>query len=193
MAAAAQRDQEKRIVQVNRVQLIETLEKNLKNHIKDYEEAQKIEFKKLSDKSSYMNLWEEGLKKTTRFENQKIYGQDNKFLYHIYRLADQAEYILTHHNLDLQERGRIEKMKAIRKGEVPFNEIVKQFGESESRIAALYESSTLRSHPDVRKIRALLVNCLEHHYGSLEKYLKTADAAVIAVNEIKEVLRKYGQ
>lgn len=63
MAAAAQRDQEKRIVQVNRVQLIETLEKNLKNHIKDYEEAQKIEFKKLSDKSSYMNLWEEGLKK----------------------------------------------------------------------------------------------------------------------------------
>jgi hypothetical protein len=47
--------------------------------------------------------------------------------------------------------------------------------------------------PDVRKIRVLLVNCLEHHYGSLEKYLKTADAAVIAVNEIKEVLRKYGQ
>jgi hypothetical protein len=48
-------------------------------------------------------------------------------------------------------------------------------------------------YPDVRKIRALLVNCLEHHYGSLEKYLKTTDAAVIAVDEIKEILRKYGQ
>lgn len=143
--------------------------------------------------SDYIKLWEEGLKKTTRFENQKIHGQDNKFLYHIYRLADQAEYILTHHDLDLQERGRVEKMKAIRKGEVPFNDIVKQFGEAESRISNLYNTSELRSHPDVRKIRALLVNCLEHHYGSLEKYLKTADAAVIAVNEIKEVLRKYGQ
>lgn len=41
MAAAAQRDQEKRVVQVNRVQLIKTLENNLKNHIKDYEEALK--------------------------------------------------------------------------------------------------------------------------------------------------------
>ena len=41
MAAAAQRDQEKRIVQVSRAKLIETLENNLKNHIKDYEDALK--------------------------------------------------------------------------------------------------------------------------------------------------------
>lgn len=141
----------------------------------------------------YAAHWEEGLKKTSRFEQQKIHGQDNKFLYHIFRLADQAEYILTHHNLDLQERGRIEKMKAIRKGEVPFDDIVRQFGESESRISALYESSTLRKCPDKKKIRALLVNCLEHHYGSLGELLKTQDAAVIAIDEIKEVLRKYGQ
>jgi hypothetical protein len=138
-------------------------------------------------------LWEEGLKKTTRFEAQKILGFDAKFMYHIYRLADQAEYILNHHNLDLQERGRVEKMKAIRRGDVPFEDIVKWFGEAESRIASLYETSTLRKYPDRKKIRAMLVNCLEHHYGSLEKYLKTTDAAVIAVNEIKEVLRKYGQ
>jgi hypothetical protein len=141
----------------------------------------------------YVKLWEEGLKKTTRFEAQKILGFDAKFMYHIYRLADQAEYILNHHNLDLQERGRVEKMKAIRRGDVPFEDIVKWFGEAESRIASLYETSTLRKYPDRKKIRAMLVNCLEHHYGSLEKYLKTTDAAVIAVNEIKEVLRKYGQ
>ena len=39
MAAFAQEDQKKRTVQVERKRLIKTLEENLANHIKDYEEA----------------------------------------------------------------------------------------------------------------------------------------------------------
>jgi len=39
MAAIAQRDQEKRLVEVNRLKLVETLELNLAKHIKEYDEA----------------------------------------------------------------------------------------------------------------------------------------------------------
>jgi hypothetical protein len=39
MAITAQRDQEKRTVEVNRLQLVETLKLNLKKHVAEYDEA----------------------------------------------------------------------------------------------------------------------------------------------------------
>jgi hypothetical protein len=138
-----------------------------------------------------MKMWEEGLKKTTRFEAQKIAGQDNKFLYHVFRLVDQAEFILNHHDLDLQEPSRVEKMKAIRRGDVPFEDLVRQFGEAEERLSRLYESSKLRMYPPEKEIRALLISSLESHYGSLREFLKENNAAELAINEIKASLRKY--
>lgn len=39
MAAIAQRDQEQRKVEVNRIKLLETLEGNLKKHVQDYQDA----------------------------------------------------------------------------------------------------------------------------------------------------------
>lgn len=140
----------------------------------------------------YMTLWEEGLKKTTRFEQQKLHGMDCKFMYHVFRLVDQAEYILNHHDLDLQETSRVEKMKAIRRGDIPFEDLVKQFGEAEERLTRLYESSRLRMKPLTKEIRAILVAALESHYGSLREFLKESDATHLAVNEIKETLRRYG-
>lgn len=141
---------------------------------------------------TYIRLWEEGLKKTTRFEAQKIAGQDNKFLYHVYRLVDQAEYILNHHDLDLQEPSRVEKMKAIRRGDVKFEDLVRQFGEAEDRLSRLYETSTLRMYPPKKEIRAMLVAALESHYGSLSAFLKESDGEKLAIAEIKASLRKYG-
>lgn len=142
--------------------------------------------------NDYVKLWEEGLKKTSRFEAQKIAGFDRKFCYHIFRLADQAEYILNHHDLDLQEEGRVEKMKAIRRGDISFEDIVKQFGQAEERLSKLYESSTLRKYPPTKEIRGLLIATLESHYGSLKEFLKESNGAELAINEIKETLRKYG-
>lgn len=143
------------------------------------------------DYDKYRALWSEGLKKTARFEAQKIAGQDNKFLYHVFRLADQAEFILNNHDLDLQESGRVEKMKAIRRGDISYNDIVKSFGEAEQRLANLHASSKLRSHPPEKEIRTLLVSSLESHYGSLKEFLKENNAAELAINEIKASLRKY--
>lgn len=39
MAAVAQRDQEKRTVEVKRIELVQRLEENLVKHVRDYEEA----------------------------------------------------------------------------------------------------------------------------------------------------------
>ena len=124
------------------------------------------------DYSAYMKLWDAGLKKTKRFEGQKIHGQDNKFLYHVFRLADQAEFILTHHDLDLQEDGRREKMKAIRRGDISYQDLVKQFGEAEKRIDNLYQTSSLRHSPNEEEIKNLLLTVLEHHFGSIDKAFK---------------------
>lgn len=144
------------------------------------------------DYDHYMRLWDEGLKKTTRFESQKQHGMDVKFMYHAFRLVDQAEYILNNHDLDLQEPSRVEKMKAIRRGDISFSELVNQFGEAENRLTRLYESSTLRKYPPTAEIRAMLVSSLEHHYGSLGEFLKESEGEKLAVSEIKGILRKYG-
>lgn len=139
----------------------------------------------------YMKMWAEGIKKTSRFEAQKIAGQDNKFLYHVFRLADQAEYILNYHDLDLQETSRVEKMKAIRRNDVTFDDIVKQFGEAESRLRDLYNSSKLRMHKDTVAVRNLLLTTLESHYGNLAAFVKEFSGADLALKEIKSIIGKY--
>lgn len=144
-----------------------------------------------SQYEEYTRLWTEGLKKTSRFPAQKIFGFDRKFCYHIFRLVDQAEYILINHDLDLKETGRVEKMKAIRRGDISFDEIISYFGEAEKRLANLYESSTLQYKPPVKQIRGLLLATLEDHYGSLANFVKEAECEKLAINEIREVFRKY--
>ena len=150
-----------------------------------------ITYKDQKEYSDYIKLWEAGLKKTTRFEAQKIAGQDNKFLYHVFRLADQAEYILNNHDLDLQEPSRVEKMKAIRRGDISFEDIVKDFENSEKRLRDLYVSSKLRMYKDTVTIRNLLLTTLESHYGSLAAFVKEFNASELALKEIKSVIGKY--
>lgn len=144
-----------------------------------------------SERQVYLNLWDAGIKKTSRFEQQKIHGFDLKFCYHIYRLIDQAEYILNHHTLDLQEPHRVEKMKAIRRGDVSFEQIQKDFNDAESRLSDLYQTSSLRMYPPIKEIRALLLSVLESHYGSLAAFIKDQAVEKAAINEIRGVLQKY--
>ena len=139
----------------------------------------------------YMRLWDIGMKKTQRFEQQKLIGWDTKFLYHVYRLVDEAEYVLVHHDLDLQEPGRKEKMKAIRRGDVSFAHIVEEFSQQEKRLMNLYETSTLQYSPDKEAIRNLLLTCLESHYGSIDKAYKIDDRYEQALIEIKNIYKKY--
>lgn len=139
----------------------------------------------------YLLMWEKGLVKTKRFESQKIHNTDVKFLYHVFRLVDEAEFILNNFDLDLQEPSRVAKMKAIRSGELSYDQIAREFSEAESRLLSLYNSSKLPKEPDRKVIRNILLAVLEDHYGSLSEFAKTEDAEVEALKEIKLVLQKY--
>jgi hypothetical protein len=82
-------------------------------------------------------------------------------------------------------------MKAIRRGDIPYDEIVRDFGEAEARLNGLYNLSKLQHSPDTKAVRNLLLVTLEDHYGSLAAFIKTDDVNRDAIKEIKGILQKY--
>lgn len=143
------------------------------------------------DYNLYLSMWEVGIAKTKRFESQKIHNTDVKFLYHVFRLVDQAEFILNNFDLDLQEESRVAKMKAIRKGQFTYDQVAQEFSEAEKRLLDLYNTSTLPKNSDRQAIRNLLLITLEDHYGSLEKFVKYENANDLALKEIRQIINKY--
>jgi predicted nucleotidyltransferase len=121
-----------------------------------------------------------------RRETVERYGFDVKFAYHVVRLLGEVEQILTTGTLDLQ-RNR-EQLKAIRRGEVPAAEIRRMFAEKERDLERLYHESPLPYGPREAEIRQLLLDCLEHHYGSLESAVVSGDRYERAVREIQAIL-----
>ena len=123
-----------------------------------------------------------------RKETYDKFGFDCKFAYHVVRLLYEAEMILESGDIDL-ERHR-EHLKAIRRGEVTEEEIRQWASDKEKGLEKLYETSKLPYSPDEPKIKALLMACLEDHYGSLEKCVVEPDAAVRVLREVQEVLER---
>jgi uncharacterized protein len=121
-----------------------------------------------------------------RRETIERYGYDVKFAYHVVRLVDEVEQILTTGTLDLQ-RSR-EQLKAIRRGEVPAEQIRRLFSEKERDLERLYHESPLPYAPREPEIRRLLLECLEHHYGSLERVVVAEDRYERAICDIQEIL-----
>lgn len=116
------------------------------------------------------------------------YGYDVKFAYHLIRLILEVEMILTEHDLDLRRHS--EQLKAIRRGEFKEEEIREMFAAKEKHLESVYHTSTLPYGPDESKIKALLLQCLEHHYGSLDKCLVREDVAIAAIRKIKEIVNE---
>jgi len=123
-----------------------------------------------------------------RWKTYQKYGMDTKFCYHVVRLLGQCEQILTDHDLDLQRNN--EHLKAIRRGEVSFEEIKRYFNDKENSLEKLYSESKLQHSPDEPRIKQLLIDCLEQHYGSLKDAVVNVDQAVLALREINEVILK---
>jgi len=95
------------------------------------------------------------------------YGYDTKHAYNVIRLMDEVEQILTLGDLDLQ-RAR-EQMKSVRRGEWKLEDIKQHFQTKEKVLEEVYAKSTLPWGPDEPRIKQLLLDCLEHHFGSLDK------------------------
>lgn len=116
-------------------------------------------------------------------------GVDTKYLYHLIRLLDQAEQILTEHDLDIQRSK--EKLKAIRRGEWRPEDIEKYFTEREQSLEKVYSSSSLRAKPDEDKIKQLLLNCLEEHFGCLNDAIAIPNSTQLIVNDLQNIIDKY--
>ena len=117
------------------------------------------------------------------------YGFDLKQAYHLVRLLDEIEQILTTGDLDLRRNS--EHLKAIRRGDVLEKDIRLWAAGKEHDLERLYESSTLPWGPDEEAIKQLLLDCLEEHYGTLEGCIVTDNQPIVALREIADVLDKH--
>ncbi len=121
-----------------------------------------------------------------RRETVEKFGFDVKFAYHVVRLLHEVEQILAEHDLVL-DRNR-EQLKSIRRGEWSQQRVEEYFAGKERELESLYLSSTLRERPDEKALTELLLQCLEHHYGSLDACVVRDDEAVRALKDIDRIL-----
>jgi len=122
---------------------------------------------------------------TKRLDVIAKHGYDVKFAYHIVRLLNEVEQILVEQDLDL-ERNR-EQLKSIRRGDWTLPQIEKYFAEKELALEKTYTSSSLRHSPNEEGIKELLLECLEMHYGSLDKCVVQPNKAIEALKYIEQI------
>ena len=124
-----------------------------------------------------------------RYESVQKYGYDLKFAYHIVRLLDECEQILVTHDIDLQKNR--EQLKSIRRGDWLLEQVEQHFVDKEKQLEELYTKSDLRYSPDEKLIKNLLLECLEMHYGSLEKAVTIEPEQIKDIKKVLEILSKY--
>ena len=130
---------------------------------------------------------QEGSKRAQTIEE---FGFDLKFAYHVVRLLDEVEQILTIGDLDLQ-RDR-ERLKAIRRGEWTIEQVKEFFVTKEKELESAYTSSKLPHGPDEAAIKTLLLECLEIQYGSLEGAISQPGQERELLAQIKALCEKAG-
>jgi hypothetical protein len=114
------------------------------------------------------------------------FGYDVKFAYHVVRLLDEVEQILTEGDLDIR-RNRAQ-LKAIRRGEMTEEDIYSWASEKEKALEKAYEESTLPYGPDEPAIKRLLLECLEEHWGTIDGCVITDDLPILALREVADVV-----
>jgi uncharacterized protein len=115
-------------------------------------------------------------------------GYDLKFAGHIFRLLDEAEQFLTLPYAEINLQRNKEEIKAVRRGEMSLDWVEEEFHRREARLEKAYDESTLPHRPDSDKIRVLLNECLESHYGCIAKAEKYNDSLL---NDLKTMISKY--
>ena len=126
-----------------------------------------------------------------RVESIEKFGYDVKNAYHVVRLVQQAEMVLNHHDLDLEENREL--LKSVRRGEWTLAELTTWFKNRQIQLDGLYISSSLRLMPETDKIKKLLFLCLEAKFGSLSAYFNIEGSDKIAQDKlarIKEIVNE---
>ena len=117
------------------------------------------------------------------------FGYDVKYAYHIVRLFDEVEQILTDGDIDLQRAKEL--MKAIRRGEWTSDEVRAWAMTKELALEKAYADCKLPEKPPHKPIKELLFQCIEDHYGSLEGCVENVGWSEEALKEIDAVMNKH--
>jgi predicted nucleotidyltransferase len=137
---------------------------------------------------SYSQLHKMNIKQhdpeSKRGQDQLKYGYSTKFAYHIVRLLNEVEQILTEGTLDLQRNN--DQLKSIRRGEWTKEAILEYFKDKENDLEKVYSNSQLPYGPDVDRIRALLFECIEMHYDLSETIVidTKAESKLLRIQDI---------
>lgn len=124
-----------------------------------------------------------------RNDDVQNYGYSTKYAYHLVRLVLECQQILQEHDLDIQQNREI--LKSIRRGEWTISEVRSWFDSKEKDIETLNVNSTLREKPFEDVIRNILLQCLEEHYGSLDKIVQKNNSVSSLISEIEEVVSRH--
>jgi len=117
------------------------------------------------------------------------YGYDIDFAYHVVRLLNEVEQILIEGDLDI-ERNR-EQLKSIRRGEWKEEDIKNYFATKEKDLEKVYLNSKLPYGPNEKLIKQLLIDCLELHFGSLERAIEKPRDVDDLVNDLRHLIGRY--
>jgi predicted nucleotidyltransferase len=135
--------------------------------------------------------------KTKEFKNSKRrseieeYGYSVKFAYHVVRLLNEVEQILTTGDIDLQQDR--ERLKSIRRGEWTAEQINDLFDDKQKNLEDLYlTSNAVPYSPDEDAIESLLLNCLEEHYGDLSAAVSKRNKETEILKQIKTIILDSG-
>jgi len=137
---------------------------------------------------AYSQLHKLAIKEPTgkRKDLVATHGYDTKFAYHVVRLLGEVEQILVEGDIDLQRDN--ERLKAIRRGEWTEARLRQWAADKEADLERAYAASQLPPKPDEERLKELLLNCLEEHYGTLEGCLVRPDRAVATLRNIQAEL-----
>jgi len=165
----------------------ETFEKEIEK--KGSTDLEKLSFDNIKQLLSLRKQCGASGKLTKRVKSIKKHKYDVKFGYHLVRLLEEAEMLLTEHDLDIQ-RNR-ELLKSIRRGEWSLEKLEEYFNRREKELQTVYDKSTLRYSPDEKAIRNILYHCLEMQYGSLSNAIVKPDQVIDLINDLQEIVDKY--
>ena len=116
------------------------------------------------------------------------YGYCVKFASHALRLLEENKQILEEGDLDLRRSSEL--LKAVRRGDWSLERVLAYVARQEPILEQLYHSSKLPHSPDEDAIKALLVECLEMHFGSLAAVQNNQHRDAEKLRQIQSILEE---
>jgi predicted nucleotidyltransferase len=120
-----------------------------------------------------------------RYASQQKYGFDVKSAYHVVRLMLEAQMALETGDLDLEYNR--EHLKLVRRGEYTLAELKAWFHAKDIELNEIKSKSSLPLRADPERLRLLLLECLELHFGKSFGEFKGGDGVAV---ETLEMIRR---